>query len=111
MLAQHDATLACWDTKYTYLEKRSTMFDPAITSLFATPAHPSYPSGHACVGGAFALVLDTMFPVDSPTFDAKASEAGLSTFYAGIHLRSDVDAGLALGRTAATAVVAKASQP
>jgi membrane-associated phospholipid phosphatase len=106
MIAQHDATIACWDTKYTYLEMRPVMFDATISTLFATPAHPSFPSGHACASGAVAQVLDIVFPDESAAFDAQASAAGLSTFYAGIHFPNDVDAGLKLGRAAAQVVLA-----
>ncbi len=44
-IAQHDATLACWDSKYAYLELRPSQADPTITTLFANPQHPGYPSG------------------------------------------------------------------
>jgi len=110
MIAQHDATLACWDTKYAYLEMRPIMFDSTITTLFATPAHPAYPSGHACASGAVAQVLDAFLPAEAQAFDAQASAAGLSTFYAGIHFMNDVDAGLKLGRAAAQAVLAAENQ-
>src|SRR5262249_7356920 len=107
MLAQHDATLACWDAKYTYLEMRPVMFDAGITPLFATPGHPGFPSGHACASGAIAAVMDTTFAAEAQAFDAKATEAGLSTFYAGIHFKSDVDGGLALGHAVGLEVLSK----
>lgn len=31
-IAQHDATLACWDTKYTYLELRPSQADSTISN-------------------------------------------------------------------------------
>ena len=60
-IAQHDATLACWDTKYAYLEQRPAMVDPDIIPLFANPAHPGFPSGHACASGSIAVVLRISF--------------------------------------------------
>ena len=109
MIAQHDATLACWDTKYTYLEMRPVMADPAITTLFPTPAHPSYPSGHACASGAAGAALGAVFPDQASYFTERAREAGLSTFYSGIHYPNDVDQGLALGQAVAKTVVSKAA--
>ena len=45
MVAQHDATIACWDTKYQYLEPRPIQVDSAIQTLFATPAASEFPIG------------------------------------------------------------------
>jgi len=109
MIAQHDATLACWDTKYTYLEMRPVMADPAITTLFPTPAHPSYPSGHACASGAAGAALGAVFPDSASYFKDRAHEAGLSTFYSGVHYPNDVDQGQALGEAVANIVVSKAA--
>jgi membrane-associated phospholipid phosphatase len=106
--AQHDAIVACWDTKYAYLAPRPPQVDPNFTSLFPIPQHPSFPSGHACASGGFAQVMDYLFPAESSFFDAKALEAGESTFDAGIHFQIDVDQGLALGALAGQAVVSRA---
>lgn len=107
-IAQHDATLACWDTKYTYLEMRPVMADSTITTLFPTPSHPSYPSGHACASGAAGAALGAVFPDWAGYFTDRAREAGLSTFYAGIHYPNDVDQGLALGQAVGKIVLSKA---
>ena len=109
MIAQHDATIACWDTKYTWLELRPVMADPATTTLFPTPAHPSFPSGHACASGAAGVALSAVFPDAATYFGARAREAGLSTFYSGVHYPNDVDQGLALGQAVAKVVIAKAA--
>ena len=96
-IAQHDATLACWDTKYTYLELRPSQADPTIPTLFANPQHPGYPSGHACASGASAAVMSTLFPNDALLFTSMANDAGTSTVDAGIHTQLDVSEGLTLG--------------
>lgn len=106
-IAQHDATLACWDSKYTYLEQRPSMVDPEIIPLFANPAHPGFPSGHACASGSAAAVLGSLFPADADSMNSQALDAGMSTFYAGIHTRNDVEVGLALGRAVGQKVVRK----
>lgn len=109
-IAQYDATLACWDAKYVYLEPRPSMADPTITTLFANPPQPGYPSGHACASGGPAAVLDYLFPNDADALDAQAIDAGMSTFYAGIHTMFDVQQGLILGRAVGAKVVDKARQ-
>jgi len=74
-LAMMDATIACWDSKYTYRFWRpvtaipladtdgndATEADPAWTPLRPTPLHPEYPSGHSCVSNAAAKVLTSFF--------------------------------------------------
>jgi len=74
-LAMVDATIACWDSKYTYRFWRpvtaipladtdgndATEADPAWTPLRATPLHPEYPSAHSCVSTAAAKVMTSLF--------------------------------------------------
>ena len=107
-VAQHDATLACWDSKYTYLELRPSQADPTIVTLFANPQHPGYPSGHACASGASAGIMATLFPNDAQLFTSMANDAGTSTFDAGIHTQLDVSQGLALGTQVGQKVSARA---
>ncbi len=107
-IAQHDATLACWDAKYTYLELRPPQADPTIVPLFSLPQHPGYPSGHACASAASAVALAFLFPDDSTALATMASEAGTSTFDSAIHTQVDVSTGLVLGAHAGKEVVARA---
>lgn len=74
-LAMMDATIAVWDSKYTYRFWRpvtaipladtdgndATEADPAWTPLRPTPLHPEYPSAHASVSNAAAKVLTSFF--------------------------------------------------
>jgi hypothetical protein len=74
-LAMVDATIACWDSKYTYRFWRpvtaisladtdgndATEADPAWMPLRPTPLHPEYPSAHSCVSNAAAEVLTRFF--------------------------------------------------
>jgi len=108
-IAQHDATLACWDTKYTYLELRPSQADPTISTLFANPQHPGYPSGHACASGASAAIMSALFPNDALLFTSMANDAGTSTFDAGIHTQLDVSEGLKLGTQVGQQIAGRAS--
>ena len=104
-IAQHDATLACWDTKYAYLELRPSQADPTIVPLFALPQHPGYPSGHACASGASAAVMSYLFPADASALANMAADAGNSTFDALIHTPLDVSVGSILGSQVGLQVV------
>ena len=108
-IAQHDATIACWDTKFAYLELRPSLADSSIATLFANPAHPGFPSGHACASMASATVLGYLFPSDAQADNAQATDAGMSTFYAGIHTPFDVQQGFQLGQAVGALVVSHAS--
>jgi hypothetical protein len=100
-MAAMDATIACYDAKFTYWLIRPYKADPAITTPIGRPNHPSYPSSHACNSGASAYVLGALFPADAERLAAMADEAGESRLYAGIHYRFDKDAGLRIGRQVA----------
>jgi membrane-associated phospholipid phosphatase len=104
-VAQHDATIACWDTKFAYLELRPPMADPTIVPVFALPQHPGFPSGHACASGATAAVMTYLFPADAASFAAMSLDAGNSTFYAAIHSMFDVSQAFVLGQQTGQQVV------
>jgi membrane-associated phospholipid phosphatase len=107
-IAQHDGTIACWDTKYAYLEMRPPMADPTIVPVFAIPQHPGFPSGHACASGATSAVMSYLFPSDAASFAAMSLDAGNSTFYAAIHTMFDVSQGFTLGAQTGNQVVQRA---
>jgi hypothetical protein len=74
-LASADASIACWDAKYTFNfwrpitaiqngdadDNARTQADPAWTPLFPTPPHPEYLSGHSTNSSAMATVLKLLF--------------------------------------------------
>lgn len=106
-VALFDAGIACWDAKYTYWAIRPGQLDPAFKTLFATPNHPSYPSAHSCFSTASAYTLSYLFPNDAPSLNALATAAGESRIWAGLHFRSDVTAGEAIGRQVAAKAIAR----
>lgn len=101
-----DAAIGCFDAKYTYWLIRPSQADLAITLVVGLPNHPSYPSAHSCIDGAFSGVLQAAFPSERDRLEETAQEASESRLYAGLHYRFDKDAGLALGRAAAAKAVA-----
>jgi membrane-associated phospholipid phosphatase len=105
---RHDISVACFDTKYAYWAIRPSQLDPSFQTLFPTPNHPTYPAAHACVTTATADVMSYLFPAHSAAFQAIAQDAGESRIWAGIHFRSDVDAGNALGHDVGQKVIDRA---
>lgn len=109
-IAHHDASVACWDAKFTYWAIRPFQLDTSLTPLFTPPNHPSYPAAHGCYSGAIARVIGSLFPDFSDTMEARSAEAAESRIWAGIHFRSDVTAGLTMGRAVGDLVMARAAQ-
>ena len=104
--AGFDAGIGCFDAKYAYWLIRPSQADPDITPAVSLPNHPSYPSAHSCIDGAFSAVLEAAFPSELGRLEAMAQEASESRLYGGLHYRFDKEAGLALGRAAAAKALA-----
>ena len=116
-----DSFISSWNLKYevnllrpvTYIQQYIRRnWSPYIQS----PPFPEYPSGHSVTSGAAAEILGTMFgqvaftdrtpiinghePLERSftSFEAAASEAGISRMYGGIHFRAAIENGLRQGR-------------
>jgi membrane-associated phospholipid phosphatase len=103
-VAMYDAVVSTYHWKYVYKRDAPTGTNPVIPA----GADPSYPDEHAAIAGAASRVLAYLFP-EKPAaqYDAEAEAAADSRVAAGVNYRSDVDAGLALGRAVADAVIAR----
>jgi hypothetical protein len=140
-LAMADAAIGCWEAKYNYVFWRpvtaipeaaadgnaATTADPTWAPLFATPAHPEYPSGHSCVSSAAGVVLAdafgerTHFTMTSDampgitrsfrSFSSALEEVKNARVFAGIHFRTATDDGQALGDAVGHYVLEHALQP
>ena len=108
--AAFDAQIDCFLTKYTWWVRRPAQVNNLITTAFATPDLPSYPSGHSCISSAFGAVLTDAFPSEREELDSLVKEAGMSRIYAGIHYRFDIEAGQGVGRRAAAKALAGSLQ-
>ena len=104
--AIYDATVAAWDSKYTYNRPRPSTFDDALTTVIPDPVSPSYPSEYAVTAGAASAVLASLFPDDAEFFEVQAQAAVNSRLLAGVEYPSDVEAGLELGRQVAELAIA-----
>ncbi len=109
-VATYDGFVACWDAKYTYWGIRPNQYDTTYQALLPTPPFPGYPSGHALMSGMVGELYSYFFPADRALFQKRAKEGAESRFQGGIHFRTDNEAGLALGRKVAAAVIEKVRQ-
>jgi len=109
-VASFDSFVSCFEAKYHYLVPRPVQFDRSVDALFPAPNHPSYPAAHGCGDGAAEVVLSSLFPRDAAYFKDLAEEGAMSRLWAGIHFRSDIEAGLALGRSVGDFAVKRAMQ-
>ena len=140
-IAMADAGIAVWDAKFLYRFWRPftaipladtdgnpfTEADPSWKTLFATPNHQEYPSGHGGLSGAAARVLASMFgdrntvthrtdtapyaPRTHHSFSEAADEANDSRVYGGIHFRTAVRDGRIIGDNVGRLVVRELLQP
>ncbi len=142
-LALADAALVAWDVKYGMRmdlwrpitgireahrdgnpdTERDPHWEPLSNEVNGfTPPFPSYISGHATLGGAFAAVMEAFYGTDDISFTCTSdytpgiyrtfnsfSEAGWedaqSRIYLGVHWRFDAEHGYAAGRSVGCYVV------
>jgi len=107
--AMYDAVVAAYHAKYAYNRKAPSALANDLTPAATVPSDPSYPSEHAAIAAAAAGTLASLFPDQEKTVTAMAQEAGLSRLLAGTNYRSDVDAGMALGKAVAEKAIARAA--
>lgn len=127
-LAQADAAIVCWETKYRYNLWRpitaiqradedgnaATEKNATWNHFLASPPFPAYTSGHSTFSKASAQVLTHFYGTDAIPFTAYsdsltntrnfnslsacADEVGMSRIYGGIHFQFDNVAGKKCGK-------------
>lgn len=108
-IAMYDATIATWSAKAAYRRAAPARLDSSIKPLLAEEAGvPTYPSEHAAIAYATAFTLAELFPEKREELLSRAKGAAETRLAAGANLRSDIDAGKALGEAVAAQVIAKA---
>lgn len=122
-IAENDAFIACWKTKYDYTLIRPVTYirryiDPSFQTVIGTPPFPAYSSGHSAEIGAGSRIFVKLFTDGSGNyaftdysqlqygfparnyrnFHEMAEECANSRFYGGIHFPMDNIKGLQTGR-------------
>jgi PAP2 superfamily len=106
--AQYDALVAAWYYKNLYKRKAPYKVDSSLNLMVPSSDLPSYPSEDAVIAGAAVEMMKLLFPGDQDFILQKAAEHKMSRIIAGANVRSDLDAGEALGKAVALKFVARA---
>lgn len=108
-MAEMDAAIVCWNTKYYYFNPRPTQMNPAIKTLTGVPNFPSYISGHSTFSGAAATILGHIIPERADAYMSMANEAARSRLVGGLHYNaSDCAVGLDVGKHVGTYAIQRA---
>ena len=106
--AQYDALVAAWHYKKLYKRAAPYKVDNTIKNLLTDTDLPSYPSEDAVLAGVAMEMMKLLFPGDLEFVQQKAEEHKRARLIAGANVRSDIDAGEALGKLVAQKFVARA---
>lgn len=91
--------------KDSWKRPRPHMLSDLVKPVVKLSSSGSYPSGHTTVGTLMGIVLSNMVPEKRAAIMARAWEYGNNRVVAGIHYRSDIEAGRISGSlTAAKAM-------
>ncbi len=106
--SQYDGLVAATHYKSLYNRKAPYAIDSTITVLVPRSALPSYPSEDGVVIGAAVEMLKLLFPGEQDFIQSKAEEHLRARIIAGANVRSDLEAGINLGRQVAQKFVVRA---
>jgi hypothetical protein len=106
--AEYDALVAAWYYKKLYNRPAPYTVDATVNVLIPKSDLSSYPSEDAVVGGVNTEMLKLLFPGDQDFIQQKAEEHKRARIIAGANVRSDLDAGEALGKSVAQKFVTRA---
>ena len=106
--AQYDACIAAYHYKALYNRNAPFNVDANIKTLLPKSTLPSYPSEDAVVMGVSVELMKLLFPGEQDYINQKAEEHKRARLIAGANVRSDLEAGEALGKAIAAKFVARA---
>lgn len=106
--AQYDALVTTWYYKTTYNRKAPYNVDSSLQVMVPKSDLPSYPSEDAAIVGVSVELLKLLFPGDQDYIQMKAEEHKRARIISGANVRSDIEAGEALGRAVAAKFVTRA---
>lgn len=107
--AQYDALVATWYYKRLYNRVAPYVADNTLNVLVPKNGMPSYPSEDGVLAGVTVELLKLLFPTEIAYIDGKAEEEKLYRIISGANVRSDVEAGITLGRKIAAKYITRAA--
>lgn len=106
--AQYDALLAAYHFKDKYKRKRPHQVDPSIQVKGTEFNDYAYPCEQAVAAGAAVAMMSQLFPGEIDYLQRKLTECVNSRIFAGTNVRSEIDAGLKLGKQVAQKFINRA---
>ena len=106
--AQYDALVSAWYYKKLFNRAAPYKVDSTLKVLVPKTDLPSYPSEDAVVEGATVEMFKLLFPGDQDFIQQKAEEHKRARIISGANVRSDIEAGEALGKAVAQKFVTRA---
>ncbi len=106
--AMYDALIAVWHYKRLYNRAAPYKVNSSVKTYLPPSQLPSYPSEDAAVIGVMTELLKLLFPGEQAYIQQLATEHRNARIAAGMNVRSDIDAGEALGKLVAQKYAARA---
>ncbi|MFN5217132.1 MAG: phosphatase PAP2 family protein [Sphingomonadales bacterium] len=106
--AQYDAVVAAYHYKNSYRRLRPAAVDPTIKELVPVVKDFAYPSEEAVVAGAAFAMMSMLFPGEQDYLQDKLNECTDMRILAGANVRSEIDAGIRLGKAVASKFIGRA---
>ena len=106
--AQYDAMVAAWYYKKLYNRAAPYTVDPTVNALIPKSDLPSYPSEDATVAAVVGEMMKLLFPGDQDIIQQKIEEHERARIISGANVRSDIEAGEALGKAVAQKFITRA---
>ena len=107
-VAQYEALKSAWYWKFRYNRPSPARVDPSVRAAVPPSDLPAYPSEDAVMSGVTAEMLKSLFPAAVEEITTLAAEQRNAAVWSGRATASDVAAGLALGKSVAALVTARA---
>ena len=105
--AQYDALVTAYYYKKLYHRKAPYNVDSSVNVMIPRSDLYSYPSEDATIAGVVGEMMKLLFPGDQDFIQLKMEEHKRSRIIAGANVRSDIEAGEALGKAVAQKFVAR----
>jgi len=97
-VANYDATIAAWDTKYAYNRARPFAADKRIKLLTMNPQSPSYPCERSVSAGVAVAIFSKFYPAMADSVKRMAQRCMDAQIASGAAFPSDTRAGFELGK-------------
>ena len=97
-VAIYDATIAAWDTKYSYKRPRPFAANKQIKVYVPKPESPSYPCEYSVAAGVAVTIISHFYPALADSVNHMSQRLMKSRIAAGVAFPSDTRDGFELGK-------------